>query len=273
MAGMSDGRIVTLVTDFGATDGYVAAVKGVILSLAPDAVIVDASHEIAPQDVRAGAWVLGQYWATYPEGTIHLAVVDPGVGTERAALLVEADGRLLLAPDNGILMWVLRQASRVRMARLRPDVHRPGEISTTFHGRDVFAHAAGLLAGGQAKPADLSEVTKEIVMPSWAVVRQEPERLVGEIVHVDHFGNLITNISRKQVDEMGWAGYVAQAGALTRIEVRRTYGEVEPGTVLALYGASDTLEIAVSGGSAAVQTKLTRGMPVVVRRVETAQSR
>jgi S-adenosyl-L-methionine hydrolase (adenosine-forming) len=268
MRGMSDRRIVTLLTDFGGMDGYVAAVKGVVLSLAPDAVIVDASHEIAPQDVRAGAWVLGQYWASYPEGSIHLAVVDPGVGTDRAALLVEADGRIVLAPDNGILMWVLRQASRVRLARLRPDVHRPGEISTTFHGRDVFAHAAGLLAGGQARPEDLSEVTKEIVMPSWAVVRKEPERLVGEIVHVDRFGNLVTNISRRQADEMGWAAYVVQAGALTSIALKRTYGEVEPGTVLALYGASDTLEIAVSGGSAAVQTKLMRGMPVIVRRLE-----
>ncbi len=258
--------IVTLLSDFGAADAYVAAVKGVVLSLAPEAAVVDASHDIPPQDVRAAAWVLGQYWRTYPAGTIHVAVVDPGVGTGRDVLLVEADGRLLLAPDNGLLFWALRQAEKTARRKLKPDVHRPGEVSATFHGRDIFAHAAGLLAGGKAKAEDLSVETSSVVTPPWGELRVSGEQIAGEVVHVDRFGNLITNIGRDDIRRRGWEAFFVRAGLNTGIPVCRTYADVEAGAVLALFGSADTIEISVSGGSAQKQTGLRRGAEVVVGR-------
>ena len=263
MAAMNGRSIVALLTDFGTADAYVAAMKGVILSLAPQAMIIDASHDIPPQDIRAGAWVLGQCWSYYPAGTIHVAVVDPGVGTERNALLIEADGHWFLAPDNGLLSWVLKQAKQVRLRKLRADVHRPGEESATFHGRDVFAYAAGLLAAARAKPEDISDETNSVIMPSWAIVRIEADRIVGEVVHIDRFGNLITNIQRKQVEEAGWKSFLIQAGPSANIQLRKTYGDGKSGELIALWGSSGTLEIAVSGGSAEKKTCLTRGAEVV----------
>jgi S-adenosylmethionine hydrolase len=263
---MNERPIVTLLTDYGTADAYVAAMKGVILSLAPHAAIVDVSHDIAPQDIRAGAWVLGQCWSFYPAGTIHVAVVDPGVGTERDALLVEADSQIFLAPDNGLLSWVLKQAKQVRLRKLRADAHRPGDISSTFHGRDVFAHAAGLLASGRAKPNDISDETDSVIMPSWAVVQIEADRIVGEVVHIDRFGNLITNIERKQFEEAGWTSFLIQAGPSANIRLCKTYGDAKDGELIALWGSSGTLEIAIAGGSAEKKTRLVRGATVVLSR-------
>ena len=257
--------MVTLLTDFGAADSYVAAMKGVILSLAPQATVIDASHEIPPQNVRAGAWVLGQYWNFYPDGTIHAAVVDPGVGTDRDALLVEADGYFFLAPDNGLLSWVLKQAKQIRLRKLRPDIHRPGEVSSTFHGRDVFAYAAGLLAAGRSKPEDISDKTNSVIVPSWAVVRIEDGRIVGEIAHIDRFGNLITNITKRQVEETGWTSCLIRAGPTGNIRLCKTYGDSKTGELIALYGSSGTLELAVSDGSAQKQSRLTCGATVIVQ--------
>jgi S-adenosyl-L-methionine hydrolase (adenosine-forming) len=261
---MNERPIISLLSDFGTADAYVAAMKGVILSLSPQATIIDVSHDIPPQDIRAGAWVLGQCWSFYPAGTIHVAVVDPGVGTERDALLVEADDHWFLAPDNGLLSWVLKQAKQVRLRKLWSDVHRPGDVSSTFHGRDVFAYAAGLLAAGRAKPEDISDETNSVIMPSWAVIRIEADRIVGEVVHIDRFGNLITNIQRKQVEEAGWKCFLIQAGPSANIRLRTTYGDAKDGELIALWGSSGTLEIAVSGGSAEKKTRLTRGATVTV---------
>ena len=257
--------IITLMTDFGTSDAYVAAMKGVILSLAPKAELVDACHDIAPQDVQAAAWTLGQYWSFYPKNTLHLAVVDPGVGTARDILLVLADEHLFLAPDNGLLAFVFKQAGKVRLRKLKADVHQRGEVSATFHGRDVFAYVAGLLAAGRADVDELSEETSTVVIPSWAVVREDRGCLLGEVVHVDHFGNLITNIARRQVAESCGASPGISAGTFDHIPLKRTYGEASAGELVALFGSSDTLEIAVVGGSAAGKTGLVRGATVVVK--------
>ena len=256
--------VVTLLTDFGTRDGYAAAMKGVLLSRAPGAGIVDAAHDIPPHDVAAAAWALGQYWRFFPAGTIHVAVVDPDVGTLRAILLVEADGHFFLAPDNGLLTWVLRQARHVVLRRLKEGVHR-GEVSATFHGRDIMAHAAGLLASGQATPAELGEDIREIVLPAWAAVERVDDGLRGLIVHVDRFGNLITNIQKHQALESVGAAFVASAGRFSGIPARRTYADAPAGELIALFGSSDTLELAVSGGSAAERTGLARGEPVLLQ--------
>ena len=262
---MNGQRIVTLLTDFGTADAYVASMKGVILALAPRAVLVDASHEVPPQDIRAGAWTLGEYWRAFPQGTIHVAVVDPGVGTDRDALLVVADDHFFLAPDNGLLTWVLKRAGFVKLRKLKPDVHRPGQVSATFHGRDVFAHAAGLLAGEKADIEDVSVETKSVVIPAWASIHFREDRFVGEIVHVDRFGNLITNIGRRQMEEAMGTSCRVDAGPFENIPIYATYGDAPPGELLALFGSADTLELAVSGGSAAKKTGLARGAAVIVR--------
>jgi S-adenosylmethionine hydrolase len=181
-------------------------------------------------------------------------------------LLVQADGHFFLAPDNGLLSWVLKQAKQVRLRKLRNEVHRPGELSSTFHGRDVFAYAAGLLAAGRSKPEDISNETNSVIMPSWAVVQIEENRIVGEIVHIDRFGNLITNITKRQVEEAGWTSCLVQAGLSAHIRLCRTYGDSESGELFALCGSSRTLELAVSNGSAQKKSDLTRGAAVIVRQ-------
>ena len=193
--------IVTLLTDFGTVDGYVAAMKGVILSQAPAATVVDATHEIPPQDVLAGAWALRQYALLFPPGTIHVAVVDPGVGTARRALLVEADERLYLAPDNGILGWVVRGAKAVRRRALLRDVRLPGETSSTFHGRDIFAFAAGVLASRKRTVDDVSTGIEDIEWPAWVEPARDGVSLAGSVIHVDAFGNLVTNIERATLEQ------------------------------------------------------------------------
>jgi S-adenosylmethionine hydrolase len=258
------GPIVTLLTDFGTRDGYVAAMKGVLLSRAPRATVVDAAHDIPPHDVAAGAWTLGQYWRLFPPGTIHVAVVDPDVGTARAVLLVQADSHVFLAPDNGLLTWVLRQARHTVLKRLKDSVRRE-ELSATFHGRDIFAHAAGLLAAGHASMDDLAEDIRELVLPPWAAVERTGEGLRGMIVHVDRFGNLITNIQRHQALESVGAAFTAAAGRFTGIPARRTYAEAKPGELIALFGSSETLELAIRDGSAAERTGLARGEAIILQ--------
>lgn len=254
---------ITLLTDFGERDGYVAAMKGVMLSEAPGAVLVDAGHEIPPQDVRTAAWALYQYWKYYPEGTIHVAVVDPGVGTERAILVVKADGRHLIAPNNGLLTWVLADAERVEVAVLSESVHRPADVSSTFHGRDIMAYAAALLAGG--RPVDTKAFPpKDVEQPDWAHVKQHRERLEGNVVHIDHFGNIVTSITKLHLNEAGWPAFFVETRTRTVAGPSRTYGDGEEGEALALIGSSGHLELAVAQGSAAEALGLVVGSAVVV---------
>lgn len=258
-------RIITLLSDFGTEDGYVAAMKGVILEVAPDACIVDATHEIPPHDIRAGAWALGQYWRYYPKDTIHVAVVDPGVGTEREGLIVLADGYTLIAPNNGILSWVELQAPDRTAYRIRPGWHRPGGLAATFHGRDIFAYTAGVLASGLKTVEEIAEPMEDTIHPGWAVVRREGDKLRGQVVHVDHFGNVITNISERDLRETGWRSIVVEAGNTEIHGLKRTYGDVAPGEKLALIDSSGLLELACRGRSAADRMILCIGDEVVVR--------
>lgn len=256
-------QIVTLLTDFGTADGYVATMKGVIMCMAPECRIMDATHEIPPQDIRAGAWALMQYWRWFPQRTIHIAVVDPGVGTGRDALLVRADGHWFLSPDNGLLSGVLRQARQVELRRLLPGVHHPSGRSATFHGRDVFAYVAGLLAQG-ASPHTISETTKSVVMPKWATVMVSKDRIVGEVIHVDRFGNLITNITRRLLDESGGSDYSVRLSGGPILQMCNTYGDGKEGELIALINSSDAVEIAVVNGSATERTQTGRGAIVEI---------
>ena len=259
-------KIITLLTDFGTRDGYAASMKGVMLAAAPAAVVVDATHEIASQDVASAAYVLAQYWNFYPEGTVHVAVVDPGVGMDRQALLVEADERILLAPDNGLLALVAATARRVKARVIRPGVGRSGWISSTFHGRDVFAWVAGKLAAGEIQPGDVSDPARVMAGLPWPSVETGPEELRGTIIYIDQFGNLITNITRPHLVSTGWSAFSVTAGETEVGSLLRTYGEAVIGDPVALLGSLDHLEVAVRNGSAAASLGLTRGDPVIIRR-------
>ena len=249
---MSRGCI-TLLTDFGTTDPYVAAMKGVALSINPGVRLVDITHEVAPHDVAEAAYVLASTFRCFPEGTVHVAVVDPGVGSERRILAAEFEGHILMAPDNGLLSLVWGESRPARLVSVTNTAYFRHPVSMTFHGRDVFAPVAAHLTLG----VDLGEMGKAVDDP---VELELPKARVGEdfiegkIIHVDRFGNLVTNIPRSEVRKLA----AGEPGSL-RVEVgdaeirglSRTYAEAAVGELLALFGSTDMLEISANCGSAA----------------------
>ncbi|MDE3151133.1 MAG: SAM-dependent chlorinase/fluorinase [Gemmatimonadota bacterium] len=244
--------LVTLLTDFGTADGYVAEMKGVLMTGAREATILDLSHEIPPQDVDAARLALARYWKRFPEGTIHVVVVDPGVGTPRAAIAVESQRRYLIGPDNGVLSPALL-APGVRVVELPV----AAGASHTFHGRDVFAPAAVHLATGQAFDALGAPFAEPVIRRTPEPHRAPDGSVVGQVVTIDRFGNAITNL-------LGVRGGTVEIVGRT-IPVRRVYGDVATGAPVAVVGSSGLLEIAVRDGSAAAQLGVARGAPVTHR--------
>jgi len=231
--------IITLLTDFGTSDSYVAEVKGVLLSAAANVTLVDVSHLVAPGDIRAGQYLLSRTWKHFPRGTVHVAIVDPGVGTARRALVAEYDGHRFVAPDNGVLSFLPKDA-RYASLPVAPSA------AATFHGRDVFAPAAARLATGAALEELGESITDPCYMPLPAA-RHDHLTVIGEVIYVDRFGTLVTNIP----------GDAVQPGARIRIEdseagsLRRTFRDVARGALVAFVGSGGTVEIAVRDGSAA----------------------
>jgi S-adenosylmethionine hydrolase len=256
--------VITLLTDFGTADGFVAAMKGVIATRARGAVIVDATHDIPPQDVRAGAFALLGYASYFPAGTIHVAVVDPGVGSARRAIAVEAGGRWFVGPDNGLFTGIYDREPGWRAWQLTEDRFFEHPVSATFHGRDVFAPVAAALANGVA-PAELGAQIEDPVRLAWAAVRVDPERIRGEVIHVDRFGNLVTNVSRRDAGEEGLPPDVRISVAGRRIGgLMSTFAEATGVEPFALWGSAGLLEIAVAGGSAAMTLAAGRGSEVTI---------
>ena len=254
---------MTLTTDFGFRDGYAGAMKGVVLSLAPGATVVDISHGVPPQDVVAGAVALAQAAPLYPPGTIHVAVVDPEVGGARADLLVEAGGSFFVGPDNGVLSLAAR-ANR-RIWRIEAPAFRREPVSPTFHGRDVFAPTAGRLAAG-ASPEEAGPRVEKMTDLAAPVVRQRAGRVEGRVIHVDAFGNLITSIGVEHVTPEA-SIEVEGTGGVYHPVLARTFSDVEPGALVAYFGSGGQLEIARRNGSAAQHVGAERGSIV---RVETS---
>lgn len=234
--------LITMLTDFGTADPYVAELRGVLHSRAPGVTLVDMSHGIPPGDVRAAAYLLGRAWHRFPPGTVHLVVVDPGVGTGRAALAFDAGGHRFVGPDNGVFTTVLGLAEAPPVA-----VPTPPDAAPTFHGRDLFAPAAAALALG-ADCASLGEPLPtrpvELVLPAPVY---EGKTVVGEVISVDRFGNLVTNLSTGEVPAHATVEVEdAEVGPL-----RRTFSDVESGHLVAYLGSGGQVEIAVRDGSAA----------------------
>jgi len=244
--------IITLITDFGTVDGYVGEMKGVLLSQAPGAEIVDITHDIAPQDVERGRLTLARVWRRFPSGTIHVVVVDPGVGSSRAAIAVASDGRFLVGPDNGVLSPALLIASARAVSLDVTD-----GASATFHGRDIFAPAAAALACGASIDALGREMASPIIRRTPEPTRRADGALEGEVIVIDRFGNAITNL-------IGLRGGVVDAGRAI-VPIRRTYAEANVGEPVAVVGSTGFIEIAVRDGDAARTLGLTRGARVVLR--------
>ncbi|HKW45995.1 MAG TPA: SAM-dependent chlorinase/fluorinase [Gemmatimonadaceae bacterium] len=244
--------LITLLTDFGTADGYVGEMKGVLLSRAPDARVVDITHEIPAQDVELARLTLARVWRRFPADTVHLVVVDPGVGTDREALAVKSDGRYLVGPDNGVLSPALLVPGACAVT-----LEVPASASASFHGRDVFAPAAASLASGASLESLGTLARQPTIRRTPEPHRVEDGVLAGVVISVDRFGNAITNLVALR------AGTVEVTGAT--LPLRRTYGDVPLGAPLAIIGSSGLIEIAVRDGSAARQLNLARGSPVVFR--------
>ena len=255
--------IVTLTTDFGTRDPYVAQLKGVLLAGCEGVRIHDLTHEIAPQDVLEGALFLAAAVPAFPPGTVHLAVVDPGVGTERRAIAASVGGQHVVCPDNGLLTLLARRAAIEEVRSIERASLRREPVSPTFHGRDLFAPAAAFLACGGA-PAELGPPLKAPIELPLPHPRREGARLVGEVVHIDRFGNAITNLGRSEVEAIAGGRAVGVEAAGRRLPLARTYGDVAEGEPLALIGSADLLEVAVRNGSAAAALGLERGSEVAV---------
>lgn len=256
--------VITLLTDFGIQDAYVAAMKGILLGICPKARLVDVTHMVAPQDIASGAYIVKTYWRFFPAGTVHLAVVDPGVGTDRAPLAVRAAGHTFVGPDNGLFSWVLKETPGWEARRLVDPSPRTRPVSATFHGRDVFAPAAARLAGGASFEAQ-GPLWNPLVAP-WVEIRREPGLIQGEVIHLDGFGNAITNIREEALAEAaGGRTITIEAGSARIRTLTTTYGDGMEGEVLALIGSSGHLEISVNRGSAARRLGLLTGSPVTVR--------
>ena len=244
-------RVITLLTDFGTADGYVGEMKGVLASLAPGATIVDVSHDVAPHDVDGARLALARYWRRFPEDTVHLVVVDPGVGTARGALAAESEGRYLVGPDNGVLSPALLHAG-ARCGALSV----PASAAPTFHGRDVFAPAAAQLALGASLETLGAVESDPIIRRTPEATRRDDGAVQGEVITVDRFGNAVTNL-------LAMRGGEVQVGGLS-LALRRTYADAIEGDPIALVGSSGLVEIAVRDGSAADRLGLRRGSSVVL---------
>ncbi len=256
--------IVTLTTDFGWGDYYVGAMKGVILGIAPEAQLVDISHQIPPQDVLAAAFVLRHAACEFPPGTVHLAVVDPGVGTQRRPLALHSSGHLWVGPDNGLFSFVLNRADSRVHEIARRDLGRP-DPSSTFHGRDLFAPLAAHLGRG----LDLASVGPAVADPvrlAESAPRKSANRIAGHVIHIDGFGNLVTNIAAAEIAPWGPALCI-RLGAHVLTQLCRTYADVEPGAPLALIGSTGLLEVAVNRGHAARQLGVQRRAPLIVEKL------
>lgn len=264
--------VISLTTDFG-PEVFVGLMKGVILGLCPHARLVDLSHAVAPQDVLGGALVLEQVFGVFPAGTVHLAVVDPGVGSQRRGLALAALGQFWVGPDNGLFTPVLRADPEAKAYHLNnPAYFRPGIISATFHGRDVFAPVAAHLAQG-LDPAALGPEVADPVRLDWILPRREGDALMGQVLFADRFGNLVSNLERGLVEEFlaGRPARVDLAGLVVE-GLQPCYAAAGPGQILALFNSLGRLELAMQNGDLSARLGLSplgaRGLPVVLGAVE-----
>jgi S-adenosylmethionine hydrolase len=257
--------IITLTTDFGRDSPYVAAMKGAILCLHPQATLVDITHSVPPQNIQQGAIVLADVTPYFPAGTIHVAVVDPGVGTARAIVYAEIAGQRYVCPDNGLLTALLRRQPATLVHRVTNPAHWAQTVSATFHGRDIMGPVAARLSLGLS-PAELGPLHPTLTTIEWREAVAVAGKVQGVVESIDSFGNLISNIDADKLVAC------RDLGERVRIEcdghetfgIFRTYGDVEPQTFVAIVGSTNKLELSITGENAAELLGIRVGTPVTI---------
>ena len=258
-------KIATLTTDFGLKDPYAAEMKAIILSICPNAAIVDITHEIPRFNIRMGAYTLASAAPYFPKGSVHVAVVDPGVGTKRRPILIQTAQGFFVGPDNGILVLAAEKQGIKRIHELaNPQLMLP-KVSNTFHGRDIFAPAAAHLLN-EVKPEEFGPEIREAAKPEFAKITRKNDALIGGVLHVDGFGNIITNIDEKEVAQSRLKAEVnvELPECTLKLSLFKAYGEAKPSQPLALIGSHGFLEVALNQGNAAKKFKTKPGDKIIV---------
>jgi hypothetical protein len=268
--------IITLLTDFGTSDHYVAAMKGVILGICPNAELVDISHHITPYSIPEAAYTLAQAWHCFPKGAIHLAVVDPGVGSKRRAIIAEAAGHRFVAPDNGLLSFVLRAVPKATVREISETRFFREPVSPTFHGRDIFAPVSAHLARGIV-PKRIGKVLQDTVIGDFTEIRQDRAgNWLATVLKIDSFGNIISSLESDTFRWVSHSPFRLRVGRHTIKTFRQTYAEARTDEVFALFGSSGFIEVSLNQSNAAKRlgvspgARVTLGTPVVDRVLERA---
>lgn len=264
-------RIITLTTDFGTSDAYVGIMKGVILGINPDVQVVDLTHAIPPQDIHDAALSIHSAHRYFPEGTIHMIVVDPGVGSDRQAVVCQTDRAFFVCPDNGILTYLLHEIENadgqpIKAVAIQNKAYYLPEVSNTFHGRDVFAPVAAHLSLG-VPLANIGPSVKDLGQLPIPTHQVSGNTIIGQIVKIDRFGNAITNISESVLADIG-STYEIRVGSTRLARLNRAYAESGIGKPLAIIGSFGLLEIAINGGSAEASLGVKWGDVVEIQRYD-----
>ena len=255
--------ILTLTSDFGLSDHYVAVMKGVILSICPQARMVDISHGVGPFDVAEGAYLIAQAYPYFPRKTVHVVVVDPGVGTARRPILLEAAGQYFVGPDNGVLSMVYsREKHKVRLISNDRYFRKP--VSQTFHGRDIFSPVAAHLAAG-VPPSRMGKLIQDYLRPSFEKPQRTGKRTwTGRILRIDRFGNIVTNFHTSEFPDLDRQNFSLALGPRQIGVLAHNYAECGPGELFVIVGSSGYLEVSVGQGSAARSIGCEMGAPAEV---------
>ncbi len=242
--------IITITTDFGQADPYVAIMKGVILTINPHVKLVDITHEIPAGSIQAGATIIKEAYKWFPKGTIHLCIIDPGVGGDRRPILMLADNYFFVGPDNGLFWPINELKPDIKIINLTERKYWLTDVSSTFHGRDIFAPVSAHLSRGVC-PSLFGETTSDLTTLSYPAPYEKKGRLIGHVIRVDNFGNLITNITEERLRAfIESEGFMIKVGKIILKQINRSYNDVSRGNFLALIGSSNFLEIAINMGRA-----------------------
>jgi S-adenosyl-L-methionine hydrolase (adenosine-forming) len=256
---------ITIMTDFGLTDGFVGAMKGVIYSINPKAIITDITHDINPYNMLGASFIFNSAYKYFPKGTVHLVVVDPGVGSERRALAIETEDYFFVTPDNGVLSSAIENEKVIKIIELSEPKYFRSEVSNTFHGRDIFAPISANLSLGvdiDFFGNRLNDIVR-IFSPEPQIAE---DKMIGEIIYIDRFGNLITNISMELIRKLANdKEIVIKVGNRTIYKISNSYADVPIGKLLAIFNSFEKLEIALNSASASKILSLQKGDPVIIQ--------
>jgi S-adenosylmethionine hydrolase len=254
-------------SDFGLVDPYVAEMKGVILTITPNSTIIDIVHNIEKFNIQTGAFTLASAVPYFPKGTIHIAVVDPGVGTKRRAIVIQTKQGYFIGPDNGLMILAAERQGILHIYQITNPKFMLSGVTSTFHGRDVFAPAAAYLEKG-IKPEKFGPEIHEPVRPEFAKFKHVKNSIIGRILHIDSFGNIITNINKTEAAKFAESINIKIQSKDLKLKLKKTYGDTKPNGPLALIGSHGFLEIALNRGSAAEKYQAKVGMEITVSSVQ-----